>query len=114
LVCIRSSPLVSQESNPQNNSFDLYASSKSGYSVDNNNDLFPMENSFLESLLDKQSTTRGRGKLKKNCFKQTCTQVVAGRNLSYKRALQIVQDEEYLTATDNSIIKRFKRANSSM
>lgn len=32
------------------------------------------------------------------CFRQTCRQVITGRNLDYIRALNILQNEEYLTA----------------
>ena len=35
-----------------------------------------------------------------SCYRQTCTQIVTGRNLKYLRALQIVQNEEYMRATD--------------
>lgn len=60
--------------------------------------------SFAERQLIKR-----RGRSKHKCFQQLYTQVVGGRGLSYKRALRIIQDEEYLTATDKSIIKRIKR-----
>jgi hypothetical protein len=37
---------------------------------------------------------------------QHCPQVVTGRNLPYGRALDIIQNEEYLSAVDSSIIRR--------
>ena len=38
-------------------------------------------------------------------YVQTCDQVITGRNLNYQRALNIIQNEEYLSAADN-IIRR--------
>ena len=38
------------------------------------------------------------------CYVQTCYQIISGRNLRYRRALQIVQSEEYLNAADTEII----------
>ena len=40
------------------------------------------------------------------CFRQTCTAVVTGRRLRYARALQIIQNEEYLSALDLDDIRR--------
>lgn len=40
------------------------------------------------------------------CFVQTCQQTISGRDLTYERALEIVQSEEYLTAVDESIIRK--------
>merc|ERR1712228_1073604 len=40
------------------------------------------------------------------CFIQTCEQVVEGRNFNYQRALEIVQDEEYLEDSDFEEIRR--------
>ena len=45
-----------------------------------------------------------------NCYVQTCDQSITGRMLSYNRALEIVQDEEYLTAADLDIIRRQSNA----
>ena len=42
-------------------------------------------------------------------FRQTCKVRVTGRNLRYQRALQIVQDEEYLSAIDLDDIRRYRR-----
>ncbi len=42
------------------------------------------------------------------CYVQTCDQTITGRNLLYSRALEIVQDEEYLTAADLDIIRRHR------
>ena len=41
-----------------------------------------------------------------NCFTRTCDQVIIGRQLSYARALQIIQNEEYLEAAALDLIKR--------
>ena len=40
------------------------------------------------------------------CFRQTCNAVVTGRRLRYARALQIIQNEEYLSALDLDDIRR--------
>ena len=42
-------------------------------------------------------------------FRQTCKVRVTGRNMRYQRALQIVQDEEYLSAIDLDDIRRYRR-----
>ena len=34
-----------------------------------------------------------------SCYRQTCTQIITGRNLKYLRALEILQNEEYLQAS---------------
>ena len=34
-----------------------------------------------------------------SCYRQTCTQTITGRNLKYLRALEILQNEEYLQAS---------------
>ena len=49
----------------------------------------------------------------RQCLKRTCTQIVSGRNLGYGRALQIIQDEEYLQATDLDVIRRWRYKRSS-
>ena len=41
-----------------------------------------------------------------SCFRQTCKQTITGRRRRYRRALQIVQNEEYLEAADLDIIRR--------
>lgn len=43
------------------------------------------------------------------CNQRNCDQVITGRDLSYQRALQIVQDEEYLTEADLDIIRRRRK-----
>jgi hypothetical protein len=43
------------------------------------------------------------------CYVQTCNQIISGRQLSYNRALEIVQSEEYLDAADTDLIRRLKR-----
>jgi len=40
------------------------------------------------------------------CLLRTCDQYVTGRDLTYERALQIVQNEEYLVAVDADLIRR--------
>jgi hypothetical protein len=44
-----------------------------------------------------------------SCYVRSCDQSISGRNLEYNRALQIVQNEEYLSAADLSVIRRRKR-----
>ena len=43
------------------------------------------------------------------CFTRSCDQIITGRNLMYGRALQIVQNEEYLNEADLNVIRRRKR-----
>ena len=50
--------------------------------------------------------------LKLVCARQSCNQIISGRNLRYNRALQIVQNEEYLDVADLSILRRSKRQNN--
>ena len=52
------------------------------------------------------TTTTSRAQTTARTCKQTCDQVVTGRNLKYQRALNIVQNEEYLSATDSGILRR--------
>ncbi len=40
------------------------------------------------------------------CHIRSCDQTITGRRLSYARALEIVQGEEYLTVADTDIIRR--------
>ena len=42
-------------------------------------------------------------------FRQTCKLRVSGRNMRYQRALQIVQDEEYLSVIDLDDIRHYRR-----
>ena len=42
------------------------------------------------------------------CYIRTCDQTITGRNLAYSVALRIIQNEDYLTAADLSIL-RIKR-----
>lgn len=44
------------------------------------------------------------------CLLRSCDQTITGRFLSYERALQIVQNEEYLSAADIDVIKRSDQA----
>jgi hypothetical protein len=44
-----------------------------------------------------------------SCYVQTCNQIISGRQLSYNRALEIVQSEKYLDAADIDLIRRLKR-----
>ena len=41
-----------------------------------------------------------------NCYVQTCDQQITGRMLSYRRSLDIIQNEEYLQVADLDIIRR--------
>ena len=49
------------------------------------------------------------------CYIRQCDQIITGRNLLYSRALEIVQNEDYLSEADLDLIrKRYKRqANTS-
>jgi hypothetical protein len=67
---------------------------------------YPFFTDQSKSFSERQS--RPGNRLRPQCFKQTCNQVVTGRRLTYQRATRIIQDEEYLTATDN-ILKKIKR-----
>jgi hypothetical protein len=40
------------------------------------------------------------------CLLRTCDQVITGRDMTYQRALEIVQTEEYLVAVDPDLIRR--------
>lgn len=40
------------------------------------------------------------------CLLRTCEQTITGRDLTYQRALEIVQSEEYLVAVDADLIRR--------
>lgn len=51
----------------------------------------------------------GGRRRKKSCFKQTCKQTISGRNLRYRKALDLIQSEEYLSAADKDSILRLKR-----
>ena len=44
--------------------------------------------------------------LRQECFVRRCDQIITGRDLQYNRALEIIQDEEYLSAADFDEIKR--------
>ena len=44
------------------------------------------------------------------CYIRQCDQIITGRNLLYSRALEIVQNEEYLSEADLDLIRRrYKR-----
>merc|ERR1712226_824934 len=49
------------------------------------------------------------------CYIRQCDQIITGRNLLYSRALEIVQNEDYLSEADLDLIRRrYKRqANTS-
>eukprot|EP00095_Tigriopus_kingsejongensis_P000441 snap_masked-scaffold492_size156171-processed-gene-0.5 protein:Tk00441 transcript:snap_masked-scaffold492_size156171-processed-gene-0.5-mRNA-1 annotation:"multispecies: ribonuclease iii" len=47
-----------------------------------------------------------------NCLEQVCDQFVTGRYLTYARALEIIQQEEYLSETDLDVLRRFRRKRS--
>ena len=46
---------------------------------------------------------------------QTCDQTITGRNFNYARALEIIQEEEYLEESDfDDIRHRYKRRTHSL
>ena len=45
-----------------------------------------------------------------NCYVQTCEQFIIGRDLSYKEALQILQQEQYLSVAAVPQARRTKRS----
>merc|ERR1711971_1193453 len=58
---------------------------------------------------DKLTRRQDQNPSNPSCYVQTCDQTITGRNLKYKQALEIVQSEEYLTATDFDEIYKIKR-----
>ena len=58
----------------------------------------------FDSLIQKRQSNQ--------CFVRQCDQLITGRNLLYARALEIIQNEEYLSAADLDIIRRVKRQNA--
>ena len=40
------------------------------------------------------------------CLFRSCSQTITGRRLTYSRALQIIQTEEYLNEADLDVIRR--------
>ena len=49
----------------------------------------------------------------KQCHRRICDQQITGRGLNYDRTMQIIQNEEYLTEADKSVIrKRRESANA--
>ena len=40
------------------------------------------------------------------CLLRSCDQYITGRDLTYQRALEIVENEEYLVAVDTDLIRR--------
>ncbi|TRY70447.1 hypothetical protein TCAL_05921, partial [Tigriopus californicus] len=44
-----------------------------------------------------------------DCLERVCDQIITGRDLTYERALEILQDEEYLDATDFDVVRRHRR-----
>ena len=43
----------------------------------------------------------------RSCHRRTCDQTITGRSFrAYSRVLQIVQNEDYLSAADKSIIRK--------
>jgi len=63
---------------------------------------------FIKNDIENESSLRQNRQTKTNasCFVQTCEQVVSGRDLSYERALEIIQSEEYLTVVDIGILRK--------
>ena len=45
------------------------------------------------------------------CYSRSCDQVVTGRGLSYQRALEVLQEEDYLTEADRSVIRKKRSPN---
>ena len=45
----------------------------------------------------------------RQCYLRKCDQIISGRNLLYARALEIVQNEDYLSEAELDLIRRFKR-----
>ncbi|TRY70696.1 hypothetical protein TCAL_16353 [Tigriopus californicus] len=43
-----------------------------------------------------------------DCLERVCDQIITGRDLTYERALEILQDEEYLDATDFDVVRRHR------
>ena len=41
-----------------------------------------------------------------SCFRQTCDQTISGRSFTYGRALQVLQEEDYLEDIDNDFIRK--------
>jgi len=52
---------------------------------------------------------RQGGARKKSCFKQTCQQSISGRNLNYQKALDVIQNEDYLNVADKDSILKYRR-----
>ena len=44
-----------------------------------------------------------------HCYERSCTQNITGRQVTYERALEIIQTEEYLTAADIDLIAYYKK-----
>ena len=49
-----------------------------------------------------------------NCYVQTCEQFIIGRDLSYKEALQILQQEQYLSVAAVPQARRTKRSTAKI
>lgn len=71
---------------------------QSSASTNSINNLLYSRPSYASSNQQQQS--------KATCLLRTCDQYITGRDLTYQRALEIVQNEEYLVAVDADLIRR--------
>jgi len=62
--------------------------------------VFFSDDHFLNTLI--RSVRQAQGQ---SCHIRSCEQSVTGRRLNYRRALNIVQNEEYLNSVDKNIIR---------
>ena len=67
-------------------------------------------NLVLQSgLSDQEQQVGNNGNGIASCYVRSCDQLISGRFLTYERALEIIQNEEYLTEADLSVIRRLKK-----
>jgi len=65
------------------------------------------ESPLLQTASERQSeNSYGYKRPEPTCLLRTCDQYITGRDLTYERALEIVQNEEYLVAVDADLIHR--------
>ena len=67
----------------------------------------PVQNQPLDDFLQQPQNQN------QECYVRQCDQLISGRNLLYSRALEIVQNEEYLTEADLNLIRRRYRRQST-
>lgn len=63
-------------------------------------------NSINNLLYSRPSYASQQQQSEATCLLRTCDQYITGRDLTYQRALEIVQNEEYLVAVDADLIRR--------